>query len=379
MASQPQNTGIPYIINQNLFNTIDFLTAAANLNSLVQTFPNEICVSYLYNFTKTTNDPITSQAIFFKEINKNLLKLKNNFKCSKNPYVKQYNFIKDNLELAVDEQIAKDAAGNNFTRINPDTGNLEILVNKKNNLNNTRFVEVFENITQQVDDVLALVQDDYGESSLSEEFCLFWINVFNTSLEQVKEEYKKLDPEYEKGIFQTLSDSIRLYTRFKENYDVVNGPLSDPYYEYNGLLPRHFPSIIGDKLDDEFQKLLIEMSEKTSFVHRNNLQYIYTNSTVPFPSTTPHGNNLVTDDKYYEYAGTISDTLLGSVNTYLDLGSKIFEYRVLVGLSTDGNKQEITKAIINKIVQNTSCEIDFFQQLFQTIQVTNTTKKMLSV
>ena len=99
MASQPQNTGIPYIINQNLFNTLDFLTAAANLNSLVQTFPNEICVSYLYNFTKTTNDPITSQAIFFKEINKNLLKLKNNFKCSKNPYVKQYNFIKDNLEF----------------------------------------------------------------------------------------------------------------------------------------------------------------------------------------------------------------------------------------------------------------------------------------
>ena len=73
MASQPQNTGIPYLVDQNLFNTLDFLIAAGNLNSLVQTFPNEICIAYLYNYTKTTNDPITSQAIFFNEINKNLL------------------------------------------------------------------------------------------------------------------------------------------------------------------------------------------------------------------------------------------------------------------------------------------------------------------
>ena len=47
MASQPQNTGIPYIVDQNLFNTIDFLIAAGNLNELVKTFPNEICIAYL--------------------------------------------------------------------------------------------------------------------------------------------------------------------------------------------------------------------------------------------------------------------------------------------------------------------------------------------
>ena len=228
MASQPQNTGIPYIIDQNLFNTIDFLIAAGNLNELVKTFPNEICIAYLYNFTKTQNDPITAQALFFREINKNLLNLKNNFKCSKNPFVKQYNFIRDSLKIGLDEEITKDSAGNNYTRINPDTGNLEILVNNINDKNKTRFVEVLTNVTEEVEAVLETVQDNYGESSLSEEFCLYWIDVFNTSLEQVKEEYRKLDPDYEKGIFQTLSDSIRLYTRYKENFDVVNGPLSDP-------------------------------------------------------------------------------------------------------------------------------------------------------
>lgn len=378
MASQPQNTGIPYIIDQNLFNTIDFLIAAGNLNELVKTFPNEICIAYLYNYTKSQNDPITAQALFFREINKNLLNLKNNFKCSKNPYVKQYNFIRDNLKIGLDEEITKDSAGNNFTRINPDTGNLEILVNNINDKNKTRFVEVLTNVTEEVETVLETVQDNYGESSLSEEFCLFWIDVFNTSLEQVKQEYRKLDPEYEKGIFQTLSDSIRLFTRYKENFDVVNGPLSDPYYEYNQLLPRHFPSFVGDKLDDEMQKLLLEFSTKTSYLHRNSLQYSYTNSNVEYPATTAHGNNLVTDDKYYEYIGTINDSLLGSVNNYLDLGARIFEYRVLVGLSTEGNRQEITKALIDKIVQNTICTVDFFQQLFQNIQDQNTTRKMLS-
>ena len=352
MASQPQNTGIPYLVDQNLFNTLDFLIAAGNLDSLVKTFPNEICIAYLYNFSKSTNDPIMSQALFFKEINKNLLQLKNNFKCSKNPNIKQYNFIKDSLSIGKDEEISTDSAGNNLTRINPDTGNLEILVNFINEKNRTRFVEVLTNITSQVDSIIETVQDNYGQSSLSEEFCLYWINVFNNSLAQVKEEYKKLDPEYEKGLFQTLSDSIRLYTRYKENFDVVNGPLSDPYYEFNTLLPRHFPSFIGDKIDDEFQSLFIEFSQKTSYVHRHNLQGIYTNPTVEYPSTTAHGNNLVTDDKYYEYIGTINDSLLGAVSNYLDVGSRIFEYRLLVGLSTEGNKQEITKALINKIIQN---------------------------
>lgn len=378
MASQPQNTGIPYIVDQNLFNTIDFLIAAGNLNELVKTFPNEICIAYLYNFTKTQNDPITAQALFFREVNKNLLNLKNNFKCSKNPFVKQYNFIRDSLKIGLDEEITKDSAGNNFTRINPDTGSLEILVNNINDKNKTRFVEVLTNVTEEVEAVLETVQDNYGENSLSEEFCLYWIDVFNTSLEQVKEEYRKLDPDYEKGIFQTLSDSIRLYTRYKENFDVVNGPLSDPYYEYNQLLPTHYPSFIGDKIDDEMQKMLIEFSTKTSYVHRNSLQYVYTNPLVEYPSTTAHGNNLVTDDKYYEYIGTINDSLLGSVNNYLDLGAKIFEYRVLVGMSTEGNRQEITKAIIDKIVQNTICSVDYFQQLYQNIQDQNTTRKMLS-
>ena len=182
MASQPQNTGIPYLVDQNLFNTLDFLIAAGNLDSLVKTFPNEICIAYLYNFSKSTNDPIMSQALFFKEINKNLLQLKNNFKCSKNPNIKQYNFIKDSLSIGKDEEISTDSAGNNLTRINPDTGNLEILVNFINEKNRTRFVEVLTNITSQVDSIIETVQDNYGQSSLSEEFCLYWINVFNNSL-----------------------------------------------------------------------------------------------------------------------------------------------------------------------------------------------------
>ena len=34
---------------------------------------------------------------------------------------------------------------------------------------------------------------------------------------------------------------------------------------------------------------------------------------------------------------------------------------------------------VDKIIQNTSCTVDFFQQLYQDIQNQNTTKAMLSV
>lgn len=376
MSADPKSTGIPYIINQNLFNTLDFLIAAGNMEALVKKFPNEICIAYLYNFTKTVNDPITAQAQFFDAINKNLLKLKNNPFCTKNKYVNQYNSIKTNLKLADDEEVVVNGAGSNITRVNEE-GGLEILIRNTFDNNNTRWLEILQNITTEVDTILDTVEDDYGEGNLSEEFCLYWIDVFNRSLQQVKDEYYKIDTGYERGIFQELSDSIRLYTRYNESYDVVNGPLLDPYYENINLLPSHYPSFIGDKLDDEFQKLLINFSEKTSFLHRKNLKNIYTALPFKFPSTKPHGLNLITDDKYYEYIGQISPSLIGTVADYLNLGSKIFEYRVLVGNSTDGNRQEIPKALFEKVVQDTSAEIDFWQQLFNEIQSSKTTKLML--
>lgn len=375
MSSDPKNTGIPYLINQNLFSTLDFLIASTNMDALIKKFPNEICLAYLYNYTKTTNDPITAQAQFFDAINKNLLNLKNNPNCTKNKFVKQYNFIKTNLDLTNDEEVAYDSAGNNITRLNEQTNKLEILIWNTFDHNITRWVEILENITSEVDSILSTVQDDYGEASLSEEFCLYWIDVFNRSIQQVKDEYYKIDSSYERGIFQELSDSIRLYTRYKENYDVVNGTLMDPYYENTGLLPRHYPSVIGDKLDNETQKLLIEFSKKTSFLHRKNLKTIYTDLPYKFPSTTSHGSNLITDDKYYENIGKLTPTLIGSVADYLNLGSKIFEYRILVGQST--NEQEITKAIFSKVVQDTSAEMDFWQQIYTNIKDPITSKMVL--
>ena len=375
MSADPKNTGIPYVVNQNLFNTLDFFIAASNLDSLIKKFPNEICVAYLYNYLKSTNDPITAQAQFFDAINKNLLKLKNNPYCTKNKYVKQYNFIKTNLELSSDEEVAYDTSGNNITRINGDTGKLEIMVWNTFDKNITRWVEILENISSEVENILSNVQNDYGEAGMSEEFCLYWIDVFNRSSQAVKEEYYKIDTSYERGIFQELSDSIRLYTRYKENYDVVNGTLMDPYYENTDLLPRHYPSVIGDKLDDEFQKLILEFSQKTSYLHRKNLKTIYIPLNDKFPSTLPHGVNLITDDKYYEDIGKVNPTLIGSIADYLNLGSRIFEYRVLVGQST--NEQEITKAIFNKIIQDTSAEMDFWQQIYTNVQTNYTTKSLL--
>jgi len=375
MSADPKNTGIPYVVNQNLFNTLDFFVAASNMDSLIKKFPNEICLAYLYNYIKSTNDPITGQAQFFDSINKNLLSLKDNPFCTKNKYVEQYNFIKTNLELSDDEEVAYDTSGNNITRVNGDTNKLEIMVWNTFDHNSTRWVEILENISSQVNSILGEVKNNYGEAEMSDEFCLFWVDVFNRSSQQVKEEYYKIDTSYERGIFQELSDSIRLYTRYKENYDVVNGTLMDPYYENTNLLPRHYPSVIGDKLDDEFQKLILLFSQKTSYVHRNNLKRSYTPLAFKFPSTTSHGVNLITDDKYYEDIGKVSPTLIGSVADYLNLGSRIFEYRSLVGQST--NEQEITKALFNKVIQDTSVEMDFWQQIYTDIQTNYTTKSVL--
>ena len=377
LSDTPQYTGIPYLIDSDVQNTLDLQVAVTNFTNLVEIYGNEIVLSYIWNYTKAKNDPILAQANFFSQLNQDTLQLVDNSEGSKNPNIKNYFKAANNIQLNENEIWLTAADGSLLSRIDPQTGNLQYIakVNVPNGA--TRFVDVLENVDNTVNEYLSKLQNNYGEANLPNEVALFWIDRFEKSLIQVQEEYKKLDPNFDKGIFQPLGDSIGIITRYEENYQTVNIPLIDGNIGDPDPSANMFPPVIGDKLDTEQKRMILEFNQKTSFVHRTNLQYIRKDRTTNFLCNYPHGENLVTDDNYILIIGQVKNDLIGKIAVMLDKGNKIFAYKQFVG--KEYNNQALTKVLYNIIVETNIQTIDSLKKKFEQLTKEALTTTVLGV
>jgi len=226
---------------------------------------------------------------------------------------------------------------------------LEFLAQQINDGSKTRWISILENIDQLVQNKLSLLRDNYGEQNLTEEFCLFWINKFETSLKEVQEAYKVLDPDYEKGLFQTRGDSIGSIAYYDENYHLVNTPLTTE--DLSSLFyPNFYPGVIDSKLNLEQKRQILDFTSKTTWLHRHNLKHIRKNRDIQFLSQYPHGENLVCDEGYYLSIGQIKTDLLGKIGTVLDKLNRVFLYQKFVG--NDTNNQVVSKFVYTCVNEN---------------------------
>ena len=67
-AEKPTKTGIPYIVDMDLVNSLDLHIASNNFISIIDDFSEYIALNYAWKISKQTKDPITSEAKFFKDI-----------------------------------------------------------------------------------------------------------------------------------------------------------------------------------------------------------------------------------------------------------------------------------------------------------------------
>lgn len=377
LSDTPQYTGIPYLIDSDVQNTLDLQVAVTNFTNLVEVYGNEIVLSYIWNYTKAKNDPILAQANYFSKLNQNTLQLVDNPEGAKNPNIKNYFKAANNIQLNDNEIWLTGADGSLLSRIDPQTGNLQYIAKINEPNGSTRFVDVLENVDQTVSEYLSKLQNDYGEANLPVEVALFWIDKFEKSLIQVKNEYRKLDPNFETGIFQSLGDSIGIVTRYEENYQTVNIPLLDGNIGSPNPNSNMFPPVVGDKLDIEQKRMILEFNQKASFVHRTNLQYIRKNKTTNFLCNYPHGDNLITDDNYTLIIGQLKNDLLGKIAVILDKGNKIFAYKQFVG--KEFNNQVLTKVLYNVIVETNIQTIDNLKKKFEVLTKEASTATVLGV
>jgi hypothetical protein len=365
LSDTPQYTGIPYLIDSDVQNTLDLQVAVTNFTNLVEVYGNEIVLSYIWNYTKAKNDPILSQANFFSRLNQDSLQLIDNPEGSKNPHIKNYFKAANNIQLNDNEIWLTGADGSLLSRIDPQTGNLQYIAKINTPNGSTRFVDVLENVNETVNTFLSKLENNYGEANLPTEVALFWIDRFEKSVVQVQEEYKKLDPTFETGIFQPLGDSIGIITRYDENYQTVNIPLLNGNIGSPDPNSNMFPPIVGDKLDIEQKRMILEFNQKASFVHRTNLQYIRKNRATNFLCNYPHGENLVTDDNYTLIIGQLKNDLVGKIAVFLDKGNKIFAYKQFVG--KEHNNQVLTKVLYSLIVETNIQTIDNLKKKFEVL------------
>ena len=79
MASEtPVKTGLPFLIDTDLANTLDFHVASTNFISICDEYANHIALYYMWNYRRHTADPISSQAELFQQLNDDSLFLISN-------------------------------------------------------------------------------------------------------------------------------------------------------------------------------------------------------------------------------------------------------------------------------------------------------------
>ena len=62
------NTHDPLTVDTDLANTVDILDACTDLTYLIENFPTEVSVSNIYNFIRSSNNPIDDEVKFFIDL-----------------------------------------------------------------------------------------------------------------------------------------------------------------------------------------------------------------------------------------------------------------------------------------------------------------------
>ena len=180
MATFPRKTGVTNLAHIDLANTLDFHIASTDWLKVLQKYANEIATYYVYNFTKHTADPVTSQVNFFLSLNY------------------------DQLQLTTDErgtiqqQREEVLTGYKLSALDTLLTSVEVWARGDDNLPESRvsetgvpqyhainlvtgdhtWYELAVDIDQLITDNLNSIQDDFGINTMGYEFLLHWYEKF---------------------------------------------------------------------------------------------------------------------------------------------------------------------------------------------------------
>jgi hypothetical protein len=367
-----QRTGIPHFVENDLTNTVDLHVAATNFTGIVHDFANELAAYLTWEYTKATNDPITEQIEFFKQLNNKTLSNKTNT-GGKDSKIKRTLTVAIDVKLRPGERVSRDSTGAPVTRlvgtVNPIRQyQVENIVTKI-----PRWVNVEKNVLNEVKYATNKLKAKFGMDNMTEEFIAYWIDRFRKAHYIVRQSVLS-GITTSKHYFQPLGDSIGSIARLDRvtgwNLTSLDIPLDDVDYNTVGIIPITHSPVIDDKIDPQLKKESIEFSQKTGAVFRSNMSKLVKVST---KSSKSHGEDLVPDRGHWDrmtskgkkslvqdLQGTIADTL-GDVH-------KVLHY---LRTSNDFDRKKIMNPTIEYAIEHALVKVDMFKNLIEP-----TTKKV---
>jgi hypothetical protein len=360
------NTHDPLTVDTDLANTVDILNTCTDLAYIIEHFPTEIAASNVYNFIKYTNNPINDEIQFFIELHNGDLATKD-YKGGINPNVDikkiKVKNINDQLphtqRVKIDDDLNYSATGENSTIANVDIYRTVIDENTgeiKQEDSKAQYIPIpltdLDNNTE--------FKDTVGLSTLYDvRFVVNWLDKFRKAHEYVQEKVKeKLGSE--NLYYLDFSDSIGILglTEFTKDSSTTL------HWDVDGddHIPVMYSGSVHHLIDEETRMLMIEMSQRTSTIFRQNISHLgefYKDRLGEEPITashakTPHGVNLVSDISHYVRIHSLKsdfDSILRSTLNGM--------YDVLFFIRNLEESSKIGKPEINTKIESTISKIDW--------------------
>tara|TARA_Y100000310_G_scaffold7435_1_gene8105 strand:+ start:2584 stop:3765 length:1182 start_codon:yes stop_codon:yes gene_type:complete len=374
MGAIPLNANIPSIVNIDLANTLDFHVATTNWlqGKGIEKYANEIALYYIYNYTKHTADPITSQVNFFLNINTSYFDLFDDERGSINREavegeISGYKMSKLDTLLSPTEVWIRSDDGLPERRTQSAATSAYHAFNLETN-RDTWYTFDHQDPDKLVTEVLGSLQGGYGISMMPLEFLHHWYEKFHTAHDSVKEEYNQVlsaaNFPPEDDFFLGVSDSIGCLTRVVETVDPVNVNVGlDRNFDTVNTPVTVVPPNAYDKLDKNTKLYDSEMCEKVNSVFRNNIKNVISDGGQLGGHSVAHQQNMLPD---YRHRHRINDSIV-SLNGLIAQTVGV-AYPLLLFTQNAESKQEVVSPMIDEVVEDSIIKVDMLKNTIQNIE-----------
>lgn len=369
MAVFPLKTGIPNLVNVDLANTLDLHIASTNHIRVIEDYANDLAAYYVYNYTKQTGDPITSQVNFFLSLNQNELKLSTDIRGAYDPKVfketavgyklsKLNTFLKPTEVWIVDDDgLPERNALTDFVAASAFHA-FDLVTNEH------RWYELTDDIDQLVKDGLKKLEEKFGVEDMDLELLNYWYDKFQTSHQKVKEDYKKaveafnVDPLDD--MFKDLSDNVGSVCRITETTNPLDVHiLLDTTFDGTVTPVTTIPPSVDDKLDDFGREFDAEITERTNILFRSNMKRVCETFG---SSDLAHQQNLMPDFQHIRRVAASTQKLNGIVAEAVGVS-----YELLFYIRNAQNKQKVKSPIFETLVERNLVKVDLLKNKIQSL------------
>ena len=224
--------------------------------------------------------------------------------------------------------------------------------------------------TKVANDVITSQADFFAKldnelSSAQPQFAANWINVFNNTLNEVKNQVG------ESVHYRQFSDSIGGLVKI-ENYLDDSTQLVSDVQSQQTMAPLRYGSSLSNKISPVTLNMMGEFSKKINLVFRKNIQNIQ--DTIS-SSTKAHGSNLVPDTQHFVRMKNIFTGYTQKIQTEFKSLYNVIDYYCRYNPRTGtGNMQVVTDYNITISVEGNPINQDLLQN-----QLADTTSKLTTM